>query len=75
MPDPAGKKSDGKLEPLNPLELRAALLFAAVFVTIVLVIHLAVTYLGRKGVFALGGIKGLADVEPIHLGDQSNRRT
>jgi uncharacterized membrane protein (DUF4010 family) len=56
------------LEPRNPLELRAALRFAAVFVAMVIVTHLAIVYLGRKGVYALGGIMGLADVDPFILG-------
>ncbi len=68
IPDPSSQKSDGKLEPANPLELRAALLFAAVFVAMVVVTHLAIVYLGYKGVYALGGIMGLADVDPFILG-------
>ena len=66
--DPSSQKSDRKLEPGNPLELRAALLFAAVFVTMVIVTHLAIVYLGHKGVYALGAIMGLADVDPFILG-------
>jgi uncharacterized membrane protein (DUF4010 family) len=68
VPDSAEHKSDKKLEPRNPLELRAALLFAVLFVTMVIVTHLAVVYLGQKGVYALGGIMGLADVDPFILG-------
>lgn len=30
--------------------------------------HLAVAYLGHKGIYALGGIMGLADVDPYILG-------
>lgn len=29
--------------------------------------HLAIIYLGHKGVYALGGIMGLADVDPFIL--------
>jgi uncharacterized membrane protein (DUF4010 family) len=54
MPDPSCRKSDRKIEPGNPLELRAALLFAALFVAMVIVTHLAIVYLGHKGVYALG---------------------
>ncbi len=68
VPDPSTEKSDRKLEPGNPLELRAALLFAVLFVAMVVVTHLAVVYLGHKGVYALGGIMGLADVDPFILG-------
>ena len=34
----------------------------------VIVTHLAIVYLGHKGVYALGGIMGLADVDPFILG-------
>jgi uncharacterized membrane protein (DUF4010 family) len=67
-PDPSVRESDRKLEPGNPLELRAALLFAALFVGMMIVTHLAIVYLGNKGVYALGGIMGLADVDPFILG-------
>jgi uncharacterized membrane protein (DUF4010 family) len=66
--DPPGQKSDRKLQPGNPLELRAALLFAALFVAMVIMTHLAIKYMGPKGVYALGGVMGLADVDPFILG-------
>lgn len=34
----------------------------------VVVTHLAIVYLGHKGVYALDGIMGLADVDPFILG-------
>jgi len=34
----------------------------------VIVTHLAIVYLGHKGVYALGGSMGLADVDPFILG-------
>jgi len=68
IPDLSENKSDRKLEPKNPLELRAALLFALLFVAMVVATHLAVVYLGHKGVYALGGLMGLADVDPFILG-------
>lgn len=68
VPDPVSRKSDRKIEPGNPLELRAALLFATLFVAMVIVTHLAIVYLGHKGAYALGGIMGLADVDPFILG-------
>jgi uncharacterized membrane protein (DUF4010 family) len=43
-------------------------LFGALFVAMVIMTHLAITYLGHKGVYALGGIMGLADVDPFILG-------
>jgi uncharacterized membrane protein (DUF4010 family) len=68
LPDPSSHEHARKLEPGNPLELRAALLFAGLFVAMVIVTHLAIVYLGHKGVYALGGIMGLADVDPFILG-------
>jgi len=68
IPDPSSQKSDRKIQPANPLELRAAMLFATLFVAMVIVTHLAIIYLGNKGVYALGGIMGLADVDPFILG-------
>jgi len=68
IPDADGQHSERKLDPSNPLELRAALVFAALFVAMVVLTHLSITYLGQKGVYALGGIMGLADVDPFILG-------
>lgn len=67
-PDATPPKTERRLKPGNPLELRAALLFAALFVAMVIVTHLAIVYLGNKGIYALGGIMGLADVDPFILG-------
>jgi uncharacterized membrane protein (DUF4010 family) len=52
----------------NPLELRAALLFAALFVAMVVATQLASTHLGRGGIFTLASLMGLADVDPFILG-------
>jgi len=68
IPDADSQGDERKLEPGNPLELRAALLFAVLFVSMVILTHLAITYLGHKGVYALGGIMGVADVDPFILG-------
>jgi uncharacterized membrane protein (DUF4010 family) len=67
-PDSPEHTSNQKLEPGNPLELRAALLFAVLFLTMMIATHLAVVYLGHKGIYALGGLMGLADVDPYILG-------
>ncbi len=67
VPDKSSGDGLHKLEPANPLELRAALLFAALFVVMVVVTHLAVVYLGSKGVYGLAAIMGLSDVDPFIL--------
>ena len=53
--------------PANPLELRAALLFAMLFVAMLVAGHLAATYLGRSGVYTLAAVMGVADVDPFIL--------
>jgi uncharacterized membrane protein (DUF4010 family) len=55
-------------EPENPLELRAAFLFALLFVAMLVATHLAVSYLGVSGVYTLAAIMGVTDVDPFVLG-------
>jgi len=52
----------------NPLELKAAFLFAAIFLGMLLVTHLAVTHLGTGGVYSLAAVMGLSDVDPFIMG-------
>lgn len=68
IPDPPAQELTRKYDPKNPLELRAALLFAALFIGIVVVTHLTIVYVGQGGVYALAGIMGLSDVDPFILG-------
>ena len=46
----------------------AALLFAALFITMLIATHLVVTYLGRAGVYSLAAVMGLTDVDPFIMG-------
>jgi uncharacterized membrane protein (DUF4010 family) len=55
-------------EPKNPLELGAAFMFAALFIFMLVVTHLAVTYLGSAGVYTLAAIMGVSDVDPFIMG-------
>jgi uncharacterized membrane protein (DUF4010 family) len=57
-----------EFEPANPLELRAAFLFAFLFLIMLIATHLAVTYLGKSGVYSLAGVMGLTDVDPFIMG-------
>lgn len=52
----------------NPLELRAAFFFAAVFLAMLVATHLAVAYLGRGGVYTLAAFMGVTDVDPFIMG-------
>jgi uncharacterized membrane protein (DUF4010 family) len=55
-------------EPRNPLDLRAALLFALLFLAMLVATHLVVAYLGKSGVYTLAAVMGVADVDPFILG-------
>jgi uncharacterized membrane protein (DUF4010 family) len=52
----------------NPLELKAAFMFAILFVLIVIITRNTIVYLGNRGVYALAGIMGITDVDPFILG-------
>ena len=52
----------------NPLEMKAALLFAVVFVALLVITQLVRESLGSPGVYTLAGIVGVTDVDPFILG-------
>jgi len=52
----------------NPLQLRSAFGFALVFLVMLVATRLAVTHLGRSGVYTLAALMGLADVDPFVMG-------
>jgi uncharacterized membrane protein (DUF4010 family) len=52
----------------NPLELRSALMFAALFVGMMTVSRAATGHLGRGGELLLAAIFGVVDVDPFILG-------
>ena len=66
-PGAPGAAADAGAPPANPLELRAALLFALLFVGMLIAGHLAATYLGRSGVYSLAAVMGVTDVDPFIL--------
>ncbi|HZC82124.1 MAG TPA: MgtC/SapB family protein [Nitrospiraceae bacterium] len=57
-----------EFEPKNPLELRAAFLFALLFLAMLVATHLAAASLGKAGVYTLAGIMGVTDVDPFIMG-------
>ena len=65
MPDPRASAPVRQFVARNPLELRAALLFGALFVVMLAATELAVTRLGSAGVYVLGAVMGVADVDPF----------
>jgi len=68
IPDAAEGEVKREFEPKNPLELRAALGFAALFLAMLVATHLVVTYLGKAGVFSLAALMGVTDVDPFIMG-------
>src|SRR5580698_4889063 len=54
--------------PKNPLELRAAFLFGILFLTMLVVTHYALVYLGKAGLYSLAAVMGVADVDPFIMG-------
>jgi uncharacterized membrane protein (DUF4010 family) len=53
--------------PRNPLELTAALIFAALFVVVTLAAAWARIRFGEVGIYALAGIVGFSDIDPFVL--------
>ena len=68
LPDATTGDVEREYQPKNPLDLRAALAFAVLFVTMLVATHLAVTYLGKAGVYFLAALMGVADVDPFIMG-------
>ena len=68
LPDATTGDVEREYQPKNPLDLRAALGFAVLFVTMLVATHLAVTYLGKAGVYFLAALMGVADVDPFIMG-------
>lgn len=60
---------------LNPLELKAALLFAAVFVAVLVATTIVRESLGHAGLYTLAGIMGVTDVDPFILGISQSHGT
>lgn len=56
------------MEPKNPLEISAALLFAALFVGMLVATRLVVEHLGQAGVYSLATLMGVTDVDPFIMG-------
>jgi uncharacterized membrane protein (DUF4010 family) len=61
-------KLHGEDEKGNPLELRAAFFFAAIFLLILVITKYALTYMGDRGALLLGAVIGFADVDPFIMG-------
>ena len=68
LPDRSSEAIQREFMPKNPLELRAAFLFALLFVAIVVITQLVLHHFGSGGVYTLAAIMGVTDVDPFILG-------
>jgi uncharacterized membrane protein (DUF4010 family) len=68
VPDEQAGEVAREYEPRNPLELGAAFLFGVLFLAMLVITHLVVTYLGRGGLYSLAAIMGITDVDPFIRG-------
>ncbi|HTV54531.1 MAG TPA: MgtC/SapB family protein, partial [Terriglobia bacterium] len=66
--DPETGKRRTSFAPKNPLEIRAALLFALLFIVILVLSHLAASRLGKGGVYGLAALTGVTDITPFIMG-------
>ena len=68
MRDGAREKLKREYKGKNPLELKAALLFAAIFMAVIVATQLVLEYFGTVGMYALAAFMGVTDVDPFILG-------
>jgi uncharacterized membrane protein (DUF4010 family) len=61
-------RTRGELQPKNPLELRSAFFFAAVFLAVLVISRLVITHFGNTAFYGLAGLVGLVDVDAFILG-------
>ncbi len=61
-------QAGGEVQPRNPLELRSALVFAVLFLAVLIVSRLVMTHFGSTGIYGLAGLTGLIDVDAFILG-------
>lgn len=61
-------RAEQNREVRNPLELRAAFLFALLFVFVMVATQLTREYLGRAGLYGLAALIGVGDVDSFILG-------
>jgi uncharacterized membrane protein (DUF4010 family) len=66
--DPDAHEVHREFQPENPLDLRVAFTFAALFLAMLVATHYAIVHLGKAGVYSLAAIMGVVDVDPFILG-------
>lgn len=66
--DSSEKLSKEPYSPKNPLEISAALIFGGLFVFLLWLTHFAIQRGGEKGLYLIGTVMGVVDVDPFVLG-------
>ena len=61
-------EAESELQPRNPLELRSAILFAVLFLAVLVISRLVMTHFGNTGIYGLASLIGLIDVDAFILG-------
>jgi uncharacterized membrane protein (DUF4010 family) len=68
VPGTGGEAPKREHDPRNPLEMRSAFFFAALFVVMLIATRSAANHFGAKGLYALAAFMGVADVDPFIMG-------
>lgn len=63
----SGEAEEGRLELGNPLRIRLALGFGAIYAVVLLVLRFAESNLGAAGLYAASAVAGLTDVDAVTL--------
>ncbi len=61
-------ETSGEVQPRNPLELRSAIVFAVLFLVVLVISRLVMIRFGSTGVYGLASLAGLIDVDAFILG-------
>lgn len=61
-------ETGGKFQPRNPLEMRSGLVFAVLFLAVLVISRLAITHFGNTGMYGLASLVGLIDVDAFIMG-------
>ncbi len=68
VPDGPSEELHRRYQHGNPLELRAAFIFAGLFLSILVITRLVLASFGSGGVYGLAAIMGVTDVDPFIMG-------
>ncbi len=64
-PDGPPEELHRQYQHANPLEMRAAFFFAVLFLILMVITRLVLSYMGSRGAYILAAVIGFADVDPF----------